>query len=138
MIAQGIFLDIHLHIFAIWIGAARKVTGRIIANIAILPIRVDEETQKALRSGKLLTEALKQPRFAPIPDHFQALLLFAVTEGYANNIKEDEMHKFESELYEYFDANETDVVAKLKTGNKMDNATRAELVAALDRFASRN
>ena len=48
------------------------------------------------------------------------------------------MHKFESELYEYFDKNETDIIAKLKTGNKMDNDTRAELVAALDRFASRN
>ena len=117
---------------------AKLAQYRELAEFTQFGAEVDEETQKALRSGKLLTEALKQPRFAPIPDHFQALLLFAVTEGYANNIKEDEMHKFESELYEYFDANETDVVAKLKTGNKMDNDTRAELVAALDRFASRN
>ena len=116
---------------------AKLAQYRELAEFTQFGAEVDDETKKALRSGKLLTEALKQPRFAPIPDHFQALLLFAVTEGYANNVEDDGMQSFETALYNYFNANETDIISKLRTGNKMDKDTRAELIAALDRFSER-
>jgi F-type H+-transporting ATPase subunit alpha len=116
---------------------AKLAQYRELAEFTQFGADVDEETRKALRSGKLLTEALKQPRYNPIPDHLQALLLFAVTEGYANKVEEDGMHQFETELYEYFNTKETEITAKLATGNKMDKSTKAELIAALDRFAER-
>ena len=117
---------------------AKLAQYRELAEFTQFGAEVDDQTKKTLHLGKLLTEALKQPRFAPVPDHLQALCIFAVTEGYANHIEEDGMQSFEAELYEYFNTNETDIIAKLRTGNKMDKATRAELIAALDRFAARN
>ena len=98
---------------------------------------VDDATRATLDSGRRLTEALKQGRYNPIPDHLQALLLFAVTEGYANNTDANDMSAFESRLYEYFENNETEIINKLKSGNKMDEKTKNELKAALDRFLTR-
>ncbi len=116
---------------------ARLAQYRELAEFTQFGAEVDEETKKALKAGKLLTEALKQGRYHPIPDHLQALLLFAVTEGYANNTDANEMSTFESELYEYFENNEAEIINKLKSGNKMDQKTKNELKAALDRFLTR-
>ena len=117
---------------------AKLAQYRELAEFTQFGAEIDDETKKALHAGKLLTEALKQPRFAPIPDHLQALLLFAVTEGYADHVADDGMQSFENELFEYFNKNETDILDKLRTGNKMDKATKEELIAALSRFSSRN
>ena len=116
---------------------AKLAQYRELAEFTQFGAEVDDETKKALKSGKLLTEALKQARYNPIPDHFQALLLFAVTEGYANDIDSNKMQHFERELYDYFDKNEKEVVDMLKTGNKMDENAKQMLKAALDRFLTR-
>ncbi len=96
---------------------------------------IDEQTKKALKAGRLLTEALKQNRYNPIPDHLQAVLLYAVTHGYADDVDPEDMQSFENSLYEYFEG--CKVTEKLRSGAKMDAQTEAELVNALKEFVNR-
>lgn len=97
---------------------------------------VDEQTRKALKSGRLLMEALKQNRYNPVPDHLQAVLLYALTHGYADGIEPESMHEFETKLFRFIDGADERLLSKLKSGAKMDADTENALKAALDSFVS--
>ena len=98
---------------------------------------IDDETKKTLASGRLLTEALRQPRYAPVEDNMQAILIFAVSEGYADGISPDEMEKFEKKLYDYFRQEKADLALKIKNAKKFDDELKNSLKEALSEFAER-
>ena len=98
---------------------------------------IDDETKKTLASGRLLTEALRQPRYAPVEDNMQAILIFAVSEGYADGITPEEMEKFEKDLYSYFREEKSDLALKIKNTEKFDDELKNSLKAALSEFAER-
>ncbi len=99
---------------------------------------IDSTTKATLHSGKRLTAALTQGRYSPVDDHLQALLIFAVSEGYANDIRAEELETFEHDLYRFFGSQYSHLLEKLKTGARMDDALRTEIKAALDCFAARS
>lgn len=98
---------------------------------------IDKTTKETLDSGQRLMEALKQNRYAPIEDTLQALLIFAISEGYAKNIKISEVEEFEKKLYEYFKAEQSAVLTELSKGEKMSAELKAKVKTALDSFAER-
>ena len=98
---------------------------------------IDEETKKTLDSGRLLTEALRQPRYAPIEDYMQATLIFAVSEGYADGVSPDEMEKFEKELFKFLNTKKAELALKIKNAKKFDGELKAELKEALSEFSQR-
>ena len=98
---------------------------------------IDEETKKTLASGRLLTEALRQPRYTPIEDSMQAILIFAVSEGYADKISPDAVEKFEKDLYKYFLEEKTELLLEMKKAKKFDDKLKASLKEALSIFAER-
>ena len=99
---------------------------------------VDDETKKTLASGRLLTEALRQPRYAPVEDNMQAVLIFAVSEGFADSIAPENMEKFEKELYRYMSEEKADLSLKIKTAKKFDDELKNELREALGEFVTRS
>lgn len=98
---------------------------------------VDDTTKETLASGRLLTEALKQGRFAPVADELQTLLIFAVSEGYAANTAPEEMEVFERELYKYFKEDKAYLAEKVKDAKKLDDGLKSELKEALSEFVKR-
>ena len=98
---------------------------------------IDEDTKKTLASGKLLTEALRQPRYSPIEDNLQTILIFAVSEGFADKISPDDMEKFERDLYEFFRKEKPELALKVKNAKKFDNELKNSLEEALSKFAER-
>ena len=97
---------------------------------------IDETTKQTLESGRQLTLALRQPRYAPIANHLQALLIFAVSEGYAKGV--ENLETFEKDLYTYFEENCSSLLDKLKEGKKMDKEFKKEVLSTLDKFAKRD
>ena len=98
---------------------------------------IDEETKKTLASGRLLTEALRQPRYAPVEDNMQTILIFAVSEGFADNIIPDEMEKFEKKLFKFFREEKEDLSLRIRNAKKFDDELKNELRDALGEFAGR-
>ncbi len=98
---------------------------------------IDDETKKTLASGRLLTEALRQPRYAPIEDYLQMALIFAVSEGYADKISPDDMEKFEKELYSFLLEEKKELTLKIKEAKKFDDELKNSLREALGEFAER-
>ena len=96
---------------------------------------LDETTRKTLASGAKMMAALRQDRFSPLHDWQQALLIFAVSGGYADKVEADDLNDFSSQLFSWFITKEPVLTETLKTGRKLDDDTRAALHAALTAFA---
>ena len=96
---------------------------------------LDETTRKTLASGAKMMAALRQDRFSPLHDWQQALLIFAVSGGYADKVEAEDLNDFSSQLFSWFITKEPALTETLKTGRKLDDDTRAALHAALTAFA---
>lgn len=110
---------------------------RELADFTQLGTDVDEDTKKTLNAGAHLMEALKQGRYQPLEDWMQALLLFAVSEGYADDLSLEETAAFEQGLIAYFGKACVSIVERLKTGAKADQALLEEIRAAMASFSKR-
>ena len=95
---------------------------------------VDAETAKTIETGKRLTEALKQARYKPLADKYQALLLLAISEGYSDDVSVENLPVFEEKLYKYFDTEYSELMSVLETGNKLDKENMDKLRKALSEF----
>ena len=96
---------------------------------------LDSATKKVLSSGARMMAALRQDRFTPLADWQQALLIFAVSGGFADKIEPDDMEAFSASLYRWFPTERPDLVELLSTGNKLDAKEQEQLRAALSVFA---
>ena len=108
---------------------------RELATFAQFGSDLDENTKRVLASGARMMRALRQRRYEPLPDWKQALLIYAVAEGFAKDVPLDGMEDLEYRLYEHFEAEHKDIVGQLETGAKMDAAFEERLKAALAAFA---
>ena len=111
---------------------------RELADFTQLGSEVDETTRRALNSGAHLMEVLKQNRYQPMEDWKQALLLFAVSEGYADEVALHEMQEFEGKLFTYFEAYHMSLVETLKTGAKANAEVLDAIRGALASYTKRD
>ncbi len=98
---------------------------------------IDKTTKETLDSGQRLMEALKQNRYKPIEDYLQALLIFAISEGYAKKINVSDMEDFEKQLYSYFKKHHSILINELSKGEKMSENMKSKVKSALDDFVKR-
>lgn len=98
---------------------------------------VDESTKAALSSGERMMAALKQPRYAPLTDGETALVLFAVSEGFASAIEVAQIAEFEKELIKEFKDRKQDIMTCLNKGEKLSDDFKERLKAEIGEFAER-
>jgi F-type H+-transporting ATPase subunit alpha len=97
---------------------------------------LDAATQRLLSQGERLTELLKQDQYTPIPVERQVLLMFAGTapEGFVAGYPVSALGRYEAELYEYANANATDLLKAIREKGKIDDSMREQLVQLLTHF----
>ena len=108
---------------------------RELATFAQFGSDIDEATRNVLARGERMMRALRQKRYEPLPDHKQALLIYAVSEGFAANTAVEDMERFEKALYAYFEERQPALMRKLAEGAKLTPEVEGELKAALAAFA---
>ena len=91
---------------------------------------VDAATRRVLESGRRMMAALRQKRYAPLPDWQQALVIFAVSEGLAADVDPDDMETWSSELAVRMAERYPELLAHLKLGGKLSPEERDELLRA--------
>lgn len=118
----------------------KQVSGRLrmnlaqyreLANFAQFGSDLDDSTKQVLASGERMMAAIRQGRFAPLPDWKQALIIYAVSEGFADHVEPGDMERYEEKLYQYMETMQPALVAELKTGNKMSQETMDAVKKAL-------
>ena len=112
------------------IKAMKKVAGTLRLNLssyrelesfAQFGSDLDDATKAKLDRGARTVEVLKQPVHSPMPVEKQVLILFALTRGFLDQIKVDNVLEYEASLSEYFEANHADLLKHIKdTGTLPD------------------
>ncbi|HEX4029886.1 MAG TPA: F0F1 ATP synthase subunit alpha [Terracidiphilus sp.] len=97
---------------------------------------LDPLTQKQLNRGQRLTELLKQPQFQPLTWQQQAIVLFAGTQGYLDDLKVSQIRAFEDGLYKYFASAQSAFMDDLTQKKQIDDDLRGKLHAALKEYAA--
>ena len=94
---------------------------------------LDPATKKQLLRGHMLVEVLKQPQYKPLTVAQQVTILFAVNEGYLDEIDNKKIADYKTGWFEYFEANMPDLSKALNEGAKLSdedmNALRSQLEA---------
>lgn len=87
--------------------AMKSVAGRLkldlaqfreLASFAQFSSDLDASTKSQIERGKRLTEVLKQPQYSPVPLEEQVVILWAVTNGYLDDLEIERIKSFETEF----------------------------------------
>ncbi len=105
-----------------------------LAAFAQFGSELDEATTKQLERGKRSVEILKQPQYSPLSEAYEIISIWAVTNGYLDDIPVEEVNRFERELHEHVATHSKKLLEKLNTGDKMDEETLNTLKKTVEEF----
>jgi F-type H+-transporting ATPase subunit alpha len=74
---------------------------------------LDKATQAQLNRGRRLVEILKQGQYQPLPVTKQVLIIYAASNGFLDALPVEVLKQFEKELYQHFDLNYPELLAKI-------------------------
>ncbi|MCL5439046.1 MAG: F0F1 ATP synthase subunit alpha [Patescibacteria group bacterium] len=95
---------------------------------------LDAATSAQLERGKRILEVLKQPQYQPLPEPFEILSIWAVTNGYLDDISVSDIQRFEKEYHEYVKTHNQKLLEKLALGEKPTDDILKELKKTIDSF----
>lgn len=95
---------------------------------------LDAATRQQLERGQRTTEILKQPQYQPLSMAQQVSILYAVLNGYLDDVPVEKVQEFESEFHTYMEGAHSTMLAKIMETKDLDDATTEELVKAIEGF----
>ncbi len=107
---------------------------RELAAFAQFASDLDEATRKQLERGKMATELMKQPQYATLSISEMAITLFAVNNGYFDDVEVNRALAFESALKSYIKSQHGAIMDKIESSKAMDEDAEKQLDAAIQEF----
>ena len=97
---------------------------------------LDAATQRQLNRGKRLTELMKQSQYSPLTNAEIVCVIYAGTEGYLDDVKVDDVGRFESEMLDHMRNKHKDTLDWITDEDpKIKGDAADKLKSALDEFA---
>ena len=123
------------------IKSMKKVSGKMklamaqyreLESFAQFGSDLDAETKKAINRGQCVTELLKQNQYSPIPVAKQVASVYAVNEGYLDELAGTEIKPWEENFYAFLDRSKKSLLTDLEKG--WDEKIEVELKNAIKEF----
>ena len=95
---------------------------------------LDADTKARLALGERIVEVLKQSRNAPVRVGCQVAIVYAVINGYLNEIPVNAVKDYERRLYELLENKYSDFLSRVESGS-WDEADIEDLTSALDELS---
>jgi F-type H+-transporting ATPase subunit alpha len=95
---------------------------------------LDAATQKQLARGARLVEVLKQPQYQPVPVERQVAIIYAVTNGYLDDVDLKQIRQWERDFLEYVANAPGNILEGIRTRRALDAELTASLKAAIEAF----
>ncbi len=95
---------------------------------------LDEATRRQLERGQRVTELMKQPQYSPLSVGEMAVSLFAVNEGYLDNVNVKKVVDFEQALQSYMRSAQGALVKQISETGDYSEEISAALHAAIKDF----
>jgi F-type H+-transporting ATPase subunit alpha len=127
------------------IKSLKKVVGRLKLDLAQyreleafaqFASDLDQATKKVLDRGERVTEFLKQSQYSPVPAAVQVVLIYAVNNGYIDNLSVDGISDWQRDLSEYLLASCRSLLEKIEKG--WDDGIENEVKSVLAEFEKVN
>jgi F-type H+-transporting ATPase subunit alpha len=125
------------------IKAMKQVAGQLkgelaqfreMAAFAQFSSELDPKTQAQIDRGKRIIELFKQPQYSPIPVEIQVAVIWAVQNGYVDDVPVDRIKEFQAQLTEVLSTRKTELLRKIAHEKALSEALTAELKATADQF----
>ena len=94
---------------------------------------LDADTKARLALGERIVEVLKQKRSAPVRVGCQVAIVYAVINGYLNEVEPKNVAAYEEKLYEYLESRYGSLLERIEQG-KWDDEEIEEMKQALGSF----
>jgi F-type H+-transporting ATPase subunit alpha len=107
---------------------------RELAAFAQFASDLDDATRKQLDRGRLVTELMKQPQYHPLQVWEQAVTLFAVNNGYFDDIEVSKALAAEKGLREFLKSKHAALVDRLESTKDLSKEDEEKLHAAVKEF----
>jgi F-type H+-transporting ATPase subunit alpha len=97
---------------------------------------LDAATRRQLERGQRATEVLKQPQYQPLPIEDEVEILYALNNGYLDDVEVDRIRAFEEAFHKFMRTSHPDIGDAIKNERIISEATEKALVAAIQEFKS--
>ncbi|MGE0875947.1 MAG: F0F1 ATP synthase subunit alpha [Burkholderiales bacterium] len=105
---------------------------RELAAFAQFASDLDEATRKQLERGRMVTELMKQPQYHPMQVWEMALTLFAVNNGFFDDIDVKKALAAERSMREYVKGKYGDLIGRIEKSNDLAGDDEGALKAAIE------
>ena len=95
---------------------------------------LDKATQAQLARGQRLVEILKQPQYQPMPVESQVLVIWAASNGYADDVPVEEVRNFEAELLKFVENAHPGVLQDIREKKTLTDDIITDLKQVLSDF----
>ncbi|MCR4305573.1 MAG: F0F1 ATP synthase subunit alpha, partial [Candidatus Daviesbacteria bacterium] len=96
---------------------------------------LDPVTKQQIERGKRITEILKQPPYSPVPLAEQVISLWAVTNGYLDEVEVERVREFEQKYIAHLKLREKKLLAEIAEKKAVDEKMMKELEKITKEFA---
>jgi F-type H+-transporting ATPase subunit alpha len=107
---------------------------RELAAFAQFASDLDQATRRQLERGRRVTELMKQKQYSPLTVAEMALSLFAVNEGFLDDVPANKVVAFEAALHAYAHANNKALLDKIDSSGDYSDEITAELTKVVEGF----
>jgi F-type H+/Na+-transporting ATPase subunit alpha len=125
------------------IKAMKQVAGRLrlenaqyreLEAFAQFASDLDAATQKQLARGQRIVEVLKQGQYQPLPVEHQIMIIYAVTNGFLDDIPAEKVRAWEAAFLEFVGASRPELGRTLRGKKALDDDLTAQLRKAIEDF----
>ena len=95
---------------------------------------LDDATRNQLERGQRLGQLLIQREYDPVPMAEQVALLFAVNEGFSDDVAVNKILDFKQALREYLNSNHPQILEAIESSGELSDESAASLRTALGSF----
>src|SRR5499426_527924 len=123
--------------------AVKQVAGQLkgdlaqfreLAAFAQFGSELDARTQARIDRGKRIIEVFKQPQYSPVPVEVQVAVLWAVQNGYVDDVPVQRIKECQDRLTDFLALHHADLLRKIAQEKALKESLAADLKAALDLF----
>ncbi len=99
---------------------------------------LDEQTRKQLERGERVMELMKQPQYSPLNVGEMAISLYAVDQGYIDDVPVNKIVAFESAMQDYMRSNQKDLLDKINSTGDYNDEIEGAIKKAVEDFKANN
>jgi F-type H+-transporting ATPase subunit alpha len=107
---------------------------RELAAFAQFGSELDAKTQAQIDRGKRIMEVFKQSQYSPIPVEMQVAVIWAVQNGYVDDVPVERVKEFQTKLTEFLATRKPELLARIGKEKALSDELTADVNSVIDQF----